>query len=52
MRDETLWAIASDLRISHATVRNHVQRILEKLGAHSIPQAVASTLIDRPARGG
>ena len=45
-RDETLWAIACDLRIAHATVRNHVQHILTKLGVHSIAEAVALSLIE------
>lgn len=34
-------AIAGRLRVSPATVRNHVQRILGKLGVHSRLQAVA-----------
>jgi DNA-binding CsgD family transcriptional regulator len=46
VRDETLWAISNELHISHATVRNHVQHILSKLGVHSIAQAVALSLID------
>ena len=33
--------IAADLHISATTVRNHVQRILAKLGAHSRLEAVA-----------
>jgi DNA-binding NarL/FixJ family response regulator len=34
-------AIAERLRISHHTVRNHVQRIIINLGAHSKLEAVA-----------
>jgi DNA-binding CsgD family transcriptional regulator len=53
VRDETLWTIACDLRITHATVRNHVQHILTKLGAHSIAEAVALSLVEagRDGRG-
>lgn len=43
--DETLYAIAARLGVSHATVRNHVQHILEKLGVHSIMEAVACYLL-------
>ena len=34
-------ALATRLRLSPATVRNHVQNILEKLGVHSRLEAVA-----------
>jgi len=34
-------AIASHLLIGKSTVRNHIQRILHKLGAHSRLEAVA-----------
>jgi PAS domain S-box-containing protein len=34
-------AIAERLRLSPATVRNHVQNVLAKLGAHNRPEAVA-----------
>ena len=34
-------AIAAELMISEATVRNHIQRILRKLGVHSRLEAVA-----------
>ena len=50
-RDQTLWAIACDLQIAHGTVRNHVQSILGKLGVHSIAEAVARSLIERPDSG-
>jgi len=39
--DEDLGRIAARLGISHTTVRNHVQRLLGKLGAHSVQEAVA-----------
>lgn len=45
-RDMTQQEIASRLSVSYATVRNHVQHILAKLGAHSILEAVAMLLID------
>jgi DNA-binding NarL/FixJ family response regulator len=35
------YAIAERLSISFTTVRGHVQRVLEKLGAHSKLEAVA-----------
>jgi DNA-binding CsgD family transcriptional regulator len=44
--DETLYSIASKLNVSHATVRNHVQHILTKLGVHSIMEAVAYYLLE------
>jgi DNA-binding CsgD family transcriptional regulator len=47
-RDESLWTIACDLHITHATVRNHVQNILGKLGVHSIAEAVAHSLLEPP----
>jgi len=43
--DETLHSIADKLYISYATVRNHVQHILPKLGVHSILEAVAFYLL-------
>jgi len=39
--DPDLRKIAVSLHISYATVRNHVQHILGKLGVHSISEAVA-----------
>ena len=45
-RDLTQQEIASRLSLSYATVRNHVQHILAKLGVHSILEAVAISLID------
>ena len=44
---EDLHVIAGKLFISHATVRNHVQHILAKMGVHSITQAVACYLLAR-----
>ena len=44
--DETLFEIAARLGVSHATVRNHVQHVLAKLGVHSIVEAVAWYLLD------
>jgi DNA-binding CsgD family transcriptional regulator len=43
--DEELTDIATQLCISRVTVRNHVQHILSKLGAHSIQEAVARHLL-------
>jgi DNA-binding CsgD family transcriptional regulator len=37
--------IAMRLGVSHATVRNHIQHLLAKLGAHSIEEAVAMHLL-------
>jgi len=39
--------IAARLFLSYATVRNHVEHILSKLGVHSIQQAVAWQLLQR-----
>jgi len=39
--DLSLHQIADELSISYATVRNHVQHILPKLGVHSILEAAA-----------
>jgi DNA-binding CsgD family transcriptional regulator len=39
--------IAARLSLSHATVRNHVQRILQKMNVHSQVQAVAVSLRKR-----
>jgi DNA-binding CsgD family transcriptional regulator len=44
-RDEDLPMIAKRLFVSHATVRNHVQHILAKLGAHSILESIALHLL-------
>jgi two-component system nitrate/nitrite response regulator NarL len=38
---ETAGAIALNLGISYATARTHVQRVLVKLGTHSVVEAVA-----------
>lgn len=48
--DSNLHEIAEELAVSHATVRNHVQHILGKLGVHSILEAVAVWLLDEPRR--
>ena len=45
--DKSLYSIANGLHISYATVRNHVQHILTKLGVHSIIEAVAYYLLKR-----
>lgn len=42
--DLDLAAIAATLGVSYVTVRNHVQHLLRKLGAHSILEAVARSL--------
>ncbi|MDH4038859.1 MAG: helix-turn-helix transcriptional regulator [Candidatus Krumholzibacteria bacterium] len=44
--DATLHEIAERLGVSYATVRNHVQHILRKLGVHSILEAVAVFLLN------
>lgn len=44
-RDQTVGEIAEQLHCSVVTVRNHIQHILRKLGAHSIPEAVARYLL-------
>jgi len=44
-RDRSLHEIAEDLYLSYATVRNHTQHILRKLGVHSILEAVAVFLL-------
>lgn len=46
-RDLDTHSIARELFLSHATVRNHVQHLLEKLDAHSIDEAVARYLLSR-----
>lgn len=40
-QDKNLKQIAAELGISYATARTHVQRILSKLGVHSILEAIA-----------
>lgn len=40
-RGESTSAIAFSLGVSHTTLRNHVQHLLAKLGAHSRAEAVA-----------
>lgn len=44
-KDLTLHAIACELNLSYATVRNHVQHILRKLHVHSVHEAVAVHLL-------
>jgi DNA-binding CsgD family transcriptional regulator len=46
-----LHAIAAGLHLSYSTVRNHVQHILDKLGVHSMQEAVALNLLDTPSPG-
>ena len=43
-QDRDLQSIADTMHVSYVTVRNHVQHILGKLGAHSIAEAVAQRL--------
>lgn len=45
--DEELPRIAHRLGISRTTVRNHVQRLLAAIGAHSVQEAVALRLLGR-----
>lgn len=47
VEDKTLHGIAVKLNVSHATVRNHVQHILTKLGVHSTMEAVAYYLLEK-----
>jgi len=44
-QDRSLSEIADELYVSYATVRNHVQHILEKMGVHSIQETVALFLL-------
>ena len=49
-RDEDSHAIARAIGLSYATVRNHVQRILSKMKAHSIQEAVARYILAEGAK--
>jgi DNA-binding NarL/FixJ family response regulator len=42
----TQQQIADHLVVSYATIRNHVQHILVKLGVHSILEAIAVALVE------
>jgi DNA-binding CsgD family transcriptional regulator len=44
-RDVELGQVATQLGIAYVTVRNHVQHVLAKLGAHSVAEAVAMHLL-------
>jgi DNA-binding CsgD family transcriptional regulator len=44
-QDLSLQCISAKLGVSYVTVRNHVQHILAKFGAHSILEAVALYLL-------
>jgi DNA-binding CsgD family transcriptional regulator len=51
-RDEPAKRIAFQLRLSPATVRNHIRNLLAKLEVHSIHEAIAVYLLDgTDARG-
>ncbi len=54
-RGATTERIASELFVSENTVRTHVRHILDSLGAHNRPHAVAiafmTGLIEGPPRG-
>ena len=39
--------IARVMHVSYATVRNHIQHLLPKLGVHSIQEAVAVYLLEQ-----
>lgn len=52
VRDLDTRAVAARLHLSHVTVRNHVQHILAKLGAHSIPEAVARQVLGEDVADG
>lgn len=45
--DRDIDSIAAELGIRYVTVRNHVQHLLAKLGAHSVLEAVARNLLGR-----
>jgi DNA-binding CsgD family transcriptional regulator len=45
--DLTLEEIAERLGVSYVTVRNHVQHVLAKLGAHSTAEAIAVYLLEQ-----
>ena len=47
-QDVSQLEISERLNLSYATVRNHVQHILAKLGVHSILEAIAVSLIEEP----
>jgi DNA-binding CsgD family transcriptional regulator len=47
VEDDSLKAIADALHISHHTVRNHVQHVIDKLGAHSLAEAIARFVMRR-----
>ncbi len=49
--DNSLHQIAAKLHLSYATVRNHVQSILNKLDSHSILEAVACYLLGDEGMG-
>ena len=44
-RDEDSHSISRTIGVSYATVRNHIQRILRKMDAHSIQEAVARYIL-------
>ncbi len=44
--DRDAAAIARELHISYATVRNHIRNLLAKLGVHSILEAIALHLVE------
>ena len=50
--DQDQKEIARKLFLSYATVRNHVQHILARLGVHSIAEAVARFLLAEAASWG
>ncbi len=50
--DQDQKEIARELFLSYATVRNHVQHILARLGVHSVAEAVARYLLAEAASRG
>jgi len=44
--DEDPKGVARRLHVSYATVRNHIQHILAKLGVHSLQEAIALHLLE------
>lgn len=46
-QDKTARAVADELHISYATVRNHIQHVLAKMDAHSMLEAIACWVLSQ-----